>query len=149
VNVETSGPRWARLCLWVAVVMTYLGTGVMLATGAMFVFGVHDDRFLGSEPTATVGIAGAPVPLESAPAVGVILLVVGVALIMLAALARQGRALGRLGLTGIGAVALVGLIYIALSDDPRSPLAPIAWIVVALALLWAGARHGAPPSGKA
>jgi hypothetical protein len=144
VSVGTVGPRRASRCVTVGVVLTCIGAGVLLVAGAMFLLGVHDGTFLGSEPTATVGIAGAPIPLDAAPAAGAVMLVVALALIVLAVLARRGRAAGRLGLTGIGALAILGLLYTAVADDPVSPVAPIVWIVVALALLWIGGRTARP-----
>lgn len=44
------------------------------------------------------------------------------------------------GLTGIGSVAIAGLLYTAVADDPVSPWVLIAWIIIALALLWTGGR---------
>jgi hypothetical protein len=122
-----------------AAILTYIGAGVLLLAGPMFLLGARDGTFFG-RPTDTVGIAGAIIPIGAAPAAGAVLTLVGVALVWLAVLAQRRHPAGAVGLTVIGGLALVGLIYAGVAGDLVSALAPMAWILLALALLWIGVR---------
>jgi len=120
-----------------AAVLTYIGATLLFVMGLMLLLGAHDGVFLG-RPTDVIRIAGAPIPMDVAPATGVVSLVVGLALVGLAIVAQRRRPAGRRGLTLIGGLALAGLVYTFLTADDVSPLLPMAWIATALILLWLG-----------
>ena len=129
-------PRRSRTVL-AAAVLTYIGAGLLLLAGPMFLLGAGNGTFFG-QPTDTVGISGAIIPIDAAPGAGAVLTVVGVALVWLAVLAQRGHRAGTVGLTVVGAVALAGLLCAAVLGDPVSTIPSIVWIVVAVSLLWIG-----------
>ena len=144
----------------VGAVLTYIGAGLLLFMGLSLLLFARDGVFLG-QPTDVIRIAGAPVPMDAAPAVGVVSVVVGLALVVLAVAAQRGRPAGRRGLTVIGGLAMAGLVYTLFTADDVSPLLPMAWIATALILLWLGKKRTnrsgsyrgtqtghAPPRGK-
>ena len=138
-------PRHSSRTVLVAAVLTYIGAGILIVAGPMFFFGAGDGTFLG-QPAGDIVLAGSSIPIGAASAAGAVLTVVGVLLVVLAVLAQRGNPAGRTGLTVIGAVAIIGLVYTVLTGDWVSALAPLAWIVLALVLLWVGRTGAAAPA---
>jgi hypothetical protein len=129
-----------------AAILTYIGAVLMVLMGLSLV-ATSGGLFMG-QPTPVVKIAGAPIPIAVAPVVGAVFVVVGLALIGLAIAAQRGHPVGRVGLTVIGGVTIVGLVYTILTADAVSPLPPIAWILIALALWWVASSRSGDRAGR-
>lgn len=126
------------------VVMTYLGSLTMLVSGLMFLIGTGSGTFLGS-PTDKVGILNVKLPIAAAPAAGLVMTVVGVALVVLATLVLRRRDGARIALTCLGGLTVCALVYVVATTGPVPALVPMAWIAVSVLLLW----FDGGPSGRA
>lgn len=138
MRTATAPARSARFGPVIAgAVLTYLGSGAMLLAGLMFLLGTRDGSFLG-QPVDEVGLAGASVPIGSVRVVGLVLTVVGVALVALVLRRKNGA---RVVLTCLGGLSVGALLYAMTTGDVVSPLPPMVWIAVAVLLLWLGGRR--------
>lgn len=141
MRTATAPARGARFGPVIAgAVLTYLGSGAMLLAGLMFLLGTRDGSFLG-RPVDEVGLAGASVPIGSVRVVGLVLTVVGVALVALATLVLRRKNGARVVLTCLGGLSVGALLYAMTTGDVVSPLPPMVWIAVAVLLLWLGGRR--------
>ena len=118
-------------------VLTYLGTGLLLVFGVSLLLAVRDGTYLG-QASPEVSLAGIPIPIHAAPAVGALLIVLALTLVALTVLTQRGHRAGRPGLTVIGVIAIGWLLYAAVTNDPVSPFPSAVWIALALILFWVG-----------
>lgn len=137
--------RRSRLVL-VAAIMTYVGAAFLAIGGVTFLLLAGPGRPLGGP--GDIAIAGARFLAESTSLAGIVMIVLGLLLVLLAVFAQRGYPAGRFGLTGIGVLVVAWLVSVVLTADPVSPLVPILWIAATLVLLWIGhARTVRPARG--
>lgn len=110
-------------------IMTYIGGGMVLGVGVwMLLLGTGNGGF---------GIENVSVPVEAMTAVGGVCMAVGVLLVVLAVLTQRGHDAARIGLTALGALFVIGHLY-EVTTGNLVPLIGVAWIAVAVLLLWVG-----------
>lgn len=131
---RVGGPRTVRRpgTVTAAVVMTYIGAGLMVLVGLAFL--VTAASADAAEQAAVQQALGAAVGLAG---IGVITLVVGVILIVLAVLTQRGRRGPRTALTVIGGIAVLLDVVQLATGKPQAAIS-LVWVAVAVGLLWAG-----------
>lgn len=120
-----------------AAIMTYVGAALFIVLGLVLVIGSSNPDFregfaegAGTEGVPTGAIAG----------VGVVVALVGIALIVLAAFAQRGSNGARIGITVIGGV-FIFLQLVSIATGAAQALLGLIWIGVAITLLWVGGAN--------
>jgi hypothetical protein len=117
-------------------VMTYIGAGLMALFGLGLLIGSTNDQFTRAFASGMGASRGGSTVVLAV--VALVLLAFSAILILSAVLAHKGRSGGRTALTVIGGIGVVLDLFALVTQGNLGVLPSMAWIVVAVGLLWSG-----------
>lgn len=120
-----------------AAIMTYIGSGLMILLGLLFLIG---SSIAGFRQGVAEGAGMVSVPAGVLVVGGIFLAFIGTGLVVLAVFAQRGRNGARIALTVIGGVFLVMQLLSMVTAGAQGVIG-FVWICVAITLFWNAAAN--------